>query len=75
MKLLKLKISNLFGLKENNEFNFEESNLIAIVGKNGSGKSSIMDATRLAFSEIQLLHEKLLQKIISAKDVIPAVLK
>ena len=49
MKLLKLKISNLFGLKENNEFNFEESNLIAIVGKNGSGKSSIMDATRLAF--------------------------
>lgn len=47
MKLNYMKVSHLFGLDET-EFNFDESNLISIVGENGSGKSSIMDCVVFA---------------------------
>ena len=48
MKLLYLSASNLFGLASNAEFDFTESDLIALTGANGSGKSSLMDAVRTA---------------------------
>ena len=48
MKLIKLCASNLFGLASNSEFDFTESDLIALTGANGSGKSSLMDAVRTA---------------------------
>ena len=43
MKLISLKVSHLFGIRRA-EFDFTPSRLISIVGKNGSGKSSIMDS-------------------------------
>lgn len=49
MRLINLKVSHLFGLNYNVDFDFTENDLIAIVGENGSGKSSIMDSIRFAF--------------------------
>lgn len=65
MRLINLKVSHLFGLKHNVNFDFSENDLIAIVGENGSGKSSIMDSIRLA-----LFGEPSPSRGVKAKDYI-----
>jgi predicted ATP-binding protein involved in virulence len=58
MRIKKLELNNFRGFKEL-EINFPESNLLVLVGINGSGKSSILDCIAMFFSQfVSLLPKK-----------------
>lgn len=51
MNLLKIKIWNYKSIKQPIELDFESNRYLAIIGKNGSGKTNLLKAIKLAVSK------------------------
>jgi len=52
MKIIKLHIENFRGFRGTHDIEFSDSNIHAIVGVNGAGKTSILDAIGMGLEEI-----------------------
>ena len=57
MKITKLRLENFRGFSGVHEFELPDENITAIVGVNGAGKTSVLDACAI------VLHEMLKEKI------------
>ena len=52
MRITKLHIENFRGFRGEHEIEFSDSNIHAVVGVNGAGKTSVLDAVGMCLEEL-----------------------